>query len=106
MRLFYISFASETVFLGATCVRAESELDAVRRTWSMGINPGGEAMICEVPVEAESAPDIVCCLNRLATEAEMRAMGAVAFHELPPDEQSALEIAYDIEVHRNDSTSC
>ncbi len=44
--LFWMSFANEMGFLGACLVRAYNVDLAVRRTWELGINPGGEIMIC------------------------------------------------------------
>jgi hypothetical protein len=49
MTWFYLSFASETGFLGACVVEAEDALNAVQVATACGINPGGEAMILPTP---------------------------------------------------------
>lgn len=75
MAHFYLSFATDAGFRGATVVEAVSEQDAVLVATAMGRNPGGEVMIVEVPDEAMGAPDTKVLLTKLVGEEEMLAMG-------------------------------
>lgn len=54
--VYYLSFATETIFLGACWVRALGPEHAVLRTWEMEINPGGEVMIIG-PLKPDQIPD-------------------------------------------------
>lgn len=50
MAFFYLSFCDTerpkgTQFLGATIVEAPDSTSAVKRSWELGINPGGEVAI-------------------------------------------------------------
>jgi hypothetical protein len=56
MQWHYISFASETDFLGAFIVEGANEVDALRKCSEMGGNPGGEALVLPWPRE-DAAPD-------------------------------------------------
>lgn len=51
MRWFYLSFADDNGFLGAIYIEARGFVSAVEMTKFLGINPGGEVMGVEVPVE-------------------------------------------------------
>lgn len=46
---FYISFATDTEFLGAVIVRALGTATALAVSHALGINPGGGAAIIEIP---------------------------------------------------------
>lgn len=78
MTFYYISFAGEEGFRGATVV---AERDNLRKTWRLGLNPGGEAAILELPEEAESNPEVMeevaRMLNRLVPKGEILALQAV-----------------------------
>lgn len=80
MMMFYLSFSDDARFLGGTVVAATSPKDAIEQTYRLGINPGGKALICEVPEDQESNPDVISIFNRLATKAELLAMGAMVIH--------------------------
>lgn len=43
-KTWYLSFADQSGFLGATLARGEDLIDAVRYAHRMGVNPGGEVM--------------------------------------------------------------
>jgi hypothetical protein len=83
MTYFYISFATDDGFLGATVVEGTSPKDALAVATLRGLNPGGEAAILEVPPEYEFAPDVRAMKNRLVSEAEMLEMGATKGRDLP-----------------------
>jgi hypothetical protein len=76
MTLWYLSFASETEFLGATVIEADSGMEAWTKATLRGLNPGGEVMMLQVPPAAEKEADILIGLNRLVSAAELRALGA------------------------------
>jgi hypothetical protein len=42
MSWFYLSFASDEGFLGGCYVPGEDVMEAVKRAWLVGCNPGGE----------------------------------------------------------------
>ncbi len=75
MPMYYISFATAAAFLGATVVRADDAKSAIKEATLRGLNPGGEAMVVEVPPDVESAPDIAPLLNRLSEEDEILGRG-------------------------------
>lgn len=50
LKWFYLSFA-ENGFLGAAIVRAEGHASAIRRTHQLGINPGGQVLTAELPLD-------------------------------------------------------
>jgi hypothetical protein len=58
-------------FLGVAIVRANGPIDAVKRAWTLGINPGGEVQIIG-PGPADAYPDEV--LHRLLTAEEAKAL--------------------------------
>ena len=67
--VWYLSFAGAEGFLGACYVEAEEMEEAVRRTWTLGINPGGEILILGPIPRGECPDDIV--FDKLLTEAEL-----------------------------------
>lgn len=50
-RLYWLSFASETAFLGVAIVEAPNLAGAVDEAMRRGLNPGGQALAVEVPAE-------------------------------------------------------
>lgn len=82
MTFWYLSFATETANLGATIVEAASEESAFATATMRGLNPGGSVMIWEIPVGAE---EIKALFNRLASPAELRALGGRKIGDLPAD---------------------
>jgi hypothetical protein len=83
--LFYISFATDEGFRGATVVRAEDHAAAIEEATARGLNPGGEAAILQVPSEIEDAPDVVPLINRLVGREEMIALGGRRHGDLSPE---------------------
>jgi hypothetical protein len=85
MGYWYISFATDAKFLGATVVAGTDAVDAINEATRRGINPGGEAAIFPLPEEAKSNPDVMSIFNRLADESEMMAQGGVKHADLSPE---------------------
>lgn len=72
-RLFYLSYASETEFLGAIIIETRGMTTAMMETHALGINPGGECMGIEIPPENYPPKE---CWNRLLSREEVeRYMG-------------------------------
>lgn len=90
---FYISFADDVRFFGATTVMASSPEDALGKATAMGLNPGGEAAILEVPEEAWGEPDFIAMKNRLVRRDEMMTNGGARLADLPADAQEAINDA-------------
>jgi hypothetical protein len=72
--LWYISFATPETFLGGTVVQADDAEDALVEASFRGLNPGGQAAIIEVPLEAYGKADMLAMRNRLVGRDEMIAM--------------------------------
>jgi hypothetical protein len=89
MGLWYISFADDGGFRGATVVEAKDAKSALAEATRRGINPGGEAKMLPAPDIAEAK----AMLNRLVLEDEMRALGHVKAKELAPDVADAFDAA-------------
>jgi hypothetical protein len=83
--LWYISFADQERFQGATVVRADSPADALSEAAARGINPGGEAAI--VPVPVPTPPDALSYENRLVGKEELMADGGARLGDLPKDKR-------------------
>lgn len=101
MTLFYISFATDAGFRGATVVRAENEQDALVEASFRGLNPGGEALILGIPESEANNPDMVSMLNRLVGADEMRAQGASKLRDQPLAirERAQHEATFVCEIH-------
>lgn len=93
MSLFYISFATDKGFRGATVVSAADDAAALAEATRRGLNPGGEAAIIAVPPEAEDHPDMARLLNRLAGRDEMIAEGGKRLGDCSDDVQSCFDAA-------------
>ena len=93
--LFYISFATDEGFRGATVVEAMDEFDAIATTTVLGINPGGEAVIIELPQDLppETRAQMLCYKDRLVSKEELMADGARRHGDLSPTEQATFEEA-------------
>ena len=96
MTYWYISFATDDGFLGATVVEGNSAKSALAAATLRGLNPGGEAAILEVPPESESSPDVVAMKNRLVSEAEMLAMGGIKGENLPAEINAVWNMEIDV----------
>jgi len=69
----YISFASESGFLGAVQVQAETQERAIIQSHKLRINPGGEAMVCgPLPGEIVRAGGLP--VNSLITREQIEAV--------------------------------
>lgn len=93
MTYFYISFATDAGFRGATVVQANDDADALAVATAKGLNPGGEAAIIEVPPEAESEPDMQAMIDRLVGKEEMLAQGGKRHGDCSEDIQDAFDAA-------------
>ena len=75
MALHYLSFVGEEGWRGCTVVAADDFMEAVIKTHTLGINPGGEVKGTELPEEIMDDPDaaahVAACLNRLITREQM-----------------------------------
>jgi hypothetical protein len=91
MKLFYISFATDTEFLGATVIDGISETQALDIITNLGLNPGGQAIILELPPYLWEAPDIKPMIGKLFNKEQMRAMGSKAHKDLNEDVREILE---------------
>lgn len=89
MKLFYISFATDDGFLGATVIAARSATNALTVASAKGLNPGGVAAILPVPdnIPAAGRAEMLSYHNRLVTKAELMSRGAVRLGDLPNDMQ-------------------
>jgi hypothetical protein len=91
MKLFYISFATDTEFLGATVLESHDELSVLAEATKHNLNPGGQAAILELPYEALLAPDVKIMQGRLVSKEEMLANGAVRHGDMSDDMQTKFE---------------
>ena len=86
MTYWYISFASETSFLGATIVEGSSAEDAIQNATKLGLNPGGEAALLRIPGGEDCMSDSGCLAmhNKLLNEEEMHNLpgGSVRYEDL------------------------
>lgn len=71
MNLYYISFATETEFLGSTVVEGVNEKQAFEIATNNGLNPGGQAAILELPLECYEFPEIVLLKYKLLNKEEL-----------------------------------
>lgn len=88
MPLFYISFAGDDGFRGATVVGAENEGAACDEARKRGINPGGQAVIIKIPDEEETNPEVMSMLNRLIGKKELIDAGGKTLEELEHEADS------------------
>lgn len=93
MSLFYISFATPTEFLGATVVEAEDDQSALTKVTTAGVNPGGEALVIQIPfgLPADHMVQQRSYTGRLVTKDELIGHGAKRSGDLGPDMQNALK---------------
>lgn len=95
MPLFYISFATDEGFRGATVVEANTETGALRRATELKLNPGGQAAILEIPENfpARSMAEMLSYKDRLVGKEELLRNGAIRKGDLPEDVQDRVEDA-------------
>ena len=87
--LWYISFATDEGFRGATVVEALSAEDALATATERGLNPGGQAAILQAPTP--TPPDLLSYLNRLVGKEELLRDGGSRHGDLSEEEQEAIE---------------
>ncbi len=63
----WLSFATETEFLGGVFLQAKGMVDAVAKSHRLGLNPGGSVMTVSVP-DGKTPPEHL--INRLLTKEE------------------------------------
>ena len=87
--LFYISFATDAGFRGATVVEADSESDAIAVASRLGLNPGGEAAILAVPPDlpADGRAKVLSYQNRLVGKAEILSHGGFRYGDCSEEMQ-------------------
>lgn len=92
MKTFYMSFVDPKLpeghrWLGACIVEAEDQIDATRKAWVAGCNPGGEILF----VEVERIPNIKW-YYRLLNKDQLMEMGAeiTAEYNLPSSENKLM----------------
>lgn len=78
----YISFATNKGFLGATVVIADNPEGAIEEATSRNLNPGGEAAIWHIPLEEHEF-----LLNRLVDEEELLSRGFLKSKDRPLHER-------------------
>lgn len=93
MTLFYISFASKTEFLGATIVEARDQRQAVEIAALIGVNPGGEAMILDVPLDQYETGFTARLLNSLVGRDELMRLGGVRWGDLTPKDKADFNVS-------------
>ena len=77
-RLMWLSFATETQFLGGVYVVAQGFIHAIDKTYQLGINPGGQVRAHDVPDE-NAARVRAEWRNRLLSKAEVTKMDKIVF---------------------------
>jgi hypothetical protein len=94
-KLFYISFATDEGFFGATVVAGEDEIDAIATATILRLNPGGEAAVLEVPddLTREDRVEMLSYRNRLVSKEELVRHGAKRLTDLSNEMQGAYEEA-------------
>lgn len=91
MTYWYISFATDRGFRGATVVEALDAKKALKMANRRGLNPGGEAAILEVPKEDERDASFLPMINRLVGRDEMLTLGHKRIGDLPVEVQASFE---------------
>lgn len=91
MNLYYISFATETEFLGTTVVEGVSENNALEVATNNGLNPGGQAAILCVPEQCYELPDVAPLKYKLFNKEQMKALGATRHGDLSENQRAVIE---------------
>jgi hypothetical protein len=90
MPYFYISFATDEGFRGATVVHALDAEGALKEATNRELNPGGEAAIVEIPSETEAEPKMQSMINRLVGREELIAQGAKRLGDFFQEQQESI----------------
>jgi hypothetical protein len=95
MGLWYISFATDKACLGCTFVDGSDAEDALANATRLGINPGGEAVMLELPSNygktEPSKSELAAFKNRLVLEEEILARGGKKHKDVEPELRAILE---------------
>lgn len=91
MKLFYISFATPTEFLGATVLESHSKFSVLAEACKHGLYPGGQAAIMEIPYELLDKPDVRMLQGKLFNKEQMQAIGASRHGDLDEETRVAIE---------------
>lgn len=79
MSWFYLSFASEEGFLGGAYLPGAGLMDAVKRAWEVGCNPGGQIKAAgPIPDEVVGEHVPPGARERLLSYSELEALHGVA----------------------------
>jgi len=89
--LWYISFAGDEGFRGATVVAAHSAEGALAEATRRNLNPGGEAKM--LPVPPQGLDQARRYLNRLVSEEELIADGGRKQRDMNPEIAEAFDRA-------------
>lgn len=98
MTFWYLSFAEDRPggFLGSTVVEGRTAEEAYFVATLLGLNPGGEVAILEIPREGENEPDMLAMKNRLIGREEAIALGGKRVGDLPEEVQEIWEAEAEI----------
>ena len=91
MSWFYISFATDEEFLGATVVEGGDAQDAFFEATLKGLNPGGEAAILEIPLAAQQEPDFHFMKNKLCSKEQILGSGGKPIRELNSEQREVFD---------------
>jgi hypothetical protein len=100
----YLSFADQSLFLGACVVESPDFIGAVLRTHELGINPGGQVLGFALPEDLRAndpgAYDwLMQNLDRLISREEFEANGGgMRLGDMTPEEKEALLYEGDVAV--------
>ena len=90
MTFWYLSFATETEFLGATIVEADDAKGAFAEATDRGLNPGGQVAMFEVTPGSENRAEARGLLNRLCDLEEMRRLGHKQMKDAPSSARTGI----------------
>lgn len=88
MPRYWLSFATDDENLGVVITDALDIMSALAKCNLLRINPGGELIGFAIP---ENEPEYDLPRDRILTEAEIKAAGAMKLFECPPEVRDALE---------------
>lgn len=88
----YISFATDTAFLGGTIVEAHDPEDAMAVATKLRLNPGGQAAILPVAPAAMGHPVTAALMNKLLSSEEINKFDtAVRRGDMNDDQRAIIE---------------
>jgi hypothetical protein len=88
MKTYWLSFVVDGKNMGVIITDAPDEKAAIRKTWQMGINPGGEVLAFERTGDLGDTDEEILLLgkDRLISPEELTAQGYKKISELPPEQ--------------------